>query len=125
MLQKHIPRVSRSIRKVIKNLDNPELVTDYLQVLGKIHHQNGIQVRIFTFQRSNSTMWQSIDWNAEFCIFSKKKKLTRFLGMPKKKLYLYKIDRRTKKLETIPFDWLGMGRKSLFSRLADIVETSA
>lgn len=44
LLQRHIPRVSRSIAKVIKNLDHIEVIEDYLQVLGKIHNQNGIFV---------------------------------------------------------------------------------
>lgn len=42
VLQRHIPRVSRALAKVVTHVDNLESVTEYLKVLGKIHHQNGI-----------------------------------------------------------------------------------
>lgn len=44
-LQRHVPRVSRAITKVVKLMDRPANAAEYLQVLGKIHHQMGITVQ--------------------------------------------------------------------------------
>ncbi len=43
-LQRHIPRVGRALTKILSKVDDLSSVLDYLQILGKIHHQNGIQV---------------------------------------------------------------------------------
>ena len=43
-LQRHIPRVSRAITKVINHVENLDQVTGYLEMLGKIHQQIGIEV---------------------------------------------------------------------------------
>lgn len=43
-LARHVPRVSRAMIKILSKLDDLDSVIDYLKVLGKIHHQNGIQV---------------------------------------------------------------------------------
>lgn len=45
-LQRHVPRVSRAITKVVKLMDRPANAAEYLQVLGKIHHQMGITVSL-------------------------------------------------------------------------------
>ena len=43
-LKRHIVRVARALAKVASNVHDLEAVMDYLQVLGKLHHQHGIQV---------------------------------------------------------------------------------
>ena len=43
-LWKHLNKVSRALAKVVANLEDLENVRDYLQVLGKIHHQAGVKV---------------------------------------------------------------------------------
>ena len=43
-LQRHIPRVSRAITKVINHVENLDQVTGYLEMLGKIHQQIGVEV---------------------------------------------------------------------------------
>ena len=48
MLQKHIPRVSRALVKVLTHVDNLQSVAEYLEVLGRIHHKIGIQVQLYT-----------------------------------------------------------------------------
>ena len=45
MLNKHIPVVTRSLTKIMNHLEDLQSVADYLELLGKIHHQSGIQVR--------------------------------------------------------------------------------
>ena len=45
-LQRHIPRVSRAITKVINHVENLDQVTGYLEMLGKIHQQIGVEVMI-------------------------------------------------------------------------------
>lgn len=45
VLQRHIPKVKRVIVKVIRNIDDLDSIADYLQVMGKLHYQQGIQVR--------------------------------------------------------------------------------
>ena len=46
-LQRHIPRVSRAITKVINHVENLDQVTGYLEMLGKIHQQIGVEVNKF------------------------------------------------------------------------------
>ena len=41
---RHITRVSRAISKVVNHVDNLDAVSDYLKMLGKIHHQIGVEV---------------------------------------------------------------------------------
>ncbi len=43
-LQRHIPRVSRAITKVVNHVENLDHVAGYLEMLGKIHQQIGIEV---------------------------------------------------------------------------------
>ena len=43
-LQRHIPRVSRAITKVVNSIENLDRVSRYLEMLGKIHQQIGIEV---------------------------------------------------------------------------------
>jgi hypothetical protein len=50
-LQRHIPRVSRAITKVVNHVENLDQVTGYLEMLGKIHQQIGIEVLIFYTKR--------------------------------------------------------------------------
>ena len=45
ILNRHIPVVTRSLTKIMSHLDDLQSVADYLELLGKIHHQSGIQVR--------------------------------------------------------------------------------
>ena len=45
-LQRHIPRVSRAITKVVNSIENLDRVSRYLEMLGKIHQQIGIEVNI-------------------------------------------------------------------------------
>ena len=45
-LQKHIPKVSRAITKVVNHVENLDQVAGYLEMLGKIHQQIGIEVKI-------------------------------------------------------------------------------
>ena len=45
-LWKHLNKVSRAVAKVVANLEDLENVRDYLQVLGKIHHQAGVKVSL-------------------------------------------------------------------------------
>ena len=45
-LQRHIPRVSRAITKVVNHVENLDQVAGYLEMLGKIHQQIGIEVII-------------------------------------------------------------------------------
>ena len=42
---KHLTKVARALNKVIQHLGDLDFVKDYLQVLGKIHHQLEIKVR--------------------------------------------------------------------------------
>ena len=41
--QKHIARVARALTKVVNHVDRLEAVADYLSMLGKIHHQIGVE----------------------------------------------------------------------------------
>ena len=43
-LKRHIVRVARALAKVASNVHDLDSVMDYLQVMGKLHHQHGIQV---------------------------------------------------------------------------------
>ena len=43
-LQRHIPRVSRAIVKVVNNVEHLDHVAAYLEMLGKIHQQIGVEV---------------------------------------------------------------------------------
>ena len=45
MLQKHIPRVSRALSKVLASIDDLYSVAEYLEALGRTHHQIGVNVR--------------------------------------------------------------------------------
>ena len=59
MLQKHIPRVSRALVKVLTHVDNLQSVAEYLEVLGRIHHKVGIQVQLY--KRLHSKYSQFLD----------------------------------------------------------------
>lgn len=41
-LQRHIPRITRAVVKVINHADNLDAVLDYCECIGRIHHRNGI-----------------------------------------------------------------------------------
>ena len=43
-LQRHVPKVARALSKIITHVDDLNSIGDYLKILGKIHHQNGIKV---------------------------------------------------------------------------------
>ena len=44
-LQRHVPKVARALSKILSHVDDLNSIGDYLKILGKIHHQNGIKVR--------------------------------------------------------------------------------
>ena len=43
-LRRHIVKVARALAKVASNVHDLDSIMDYLQVLGKLHHQHGMQV---------------------------------------------------------------------------------
>ena len=43
-LQRHVPKVARALSKILSHVDDLNTIGDYLKILGKIHHQNGIKV---------------------------------------------------------------------------------
>ena len=45
-LKRHIVKVARALAKVASNVHDLDSIMDYLQVLGKLHHQHGMQVRL-------------------------------------------------------------------------------
>ncbi len=40
-----MPRVARSIVKMANRVDSIDDILDYIELIGKIHHKNGIMVR--------------------------------------------------------------------------------
>ena len=45
-MQRHIPKVARAISKIVSNLESIGKVVEYIQIMGKLHYQNGIKVRV-------------------------------------------------------------------------------
>ncbi len=43
-LQRHVPRVARAVVKVANRVDSLDDILDYIELVGKIHHKNGIMV---------------------------------------------------------------------------------
>ena len=69
MLNKHIPMVTRSLTKIMSHLDDLQSIADYLELLGKIHHQSGIQVREMILNTSSFIFLLLYDSSVGYFIF--------------------------------------------------------
>ena len=69
MLNKHIPMVTRSLTKIMSHLDDLQSIADYLELLGKIHHQSGIQVREMILNTSSFIFHLLYDSSVGYFIF--------------------------------------------------------
>ena len=61
--------VTRSLTKIMSHLDDLQSIADYLELLGKIHHQSGIQVREMILNTSSFIFHLLYDSSVGYFIF--------------------------------------------------------